>query len=312
MSKIEVSVVLPVWNGGPFLAEAIESITRQTFSALELLVIDDGSTDESREIASEAARSDPRIRVLSQAHGGIVSALNAGIAAARGRYIARMDADDVSEPLRLEKQITFLEAHSRCVAVGSNIEIIDQRGERMGELHYPVDHRDITGALLSARGGGLAHPSVVMRAEALRGVGGYRSGLYPCEDLDLWLRLMEVGDLANVGEPLLRHRRHPGSVGVRERERQLSLAVELVNVVRRRRGMEALQRAAPENRRSSTAIYHADCARIALKTGRRHAALRHARAAIGAEPLRLASYAALIACALPQRALLQLYRLLFR
>src|SRR5262245_28004345 len=106
----------------------MESILRQTLSSIELLVIDDGSTDGTAAIAEELAAGDSRVRVLHRAHEGLSPALNAGIAAARGEYVARMDADDVSVPDRLQKQVAFLDAHPACVAVGGWIEVVDEAG----------------------------------------------------------------------------------------------------------------------------------------------------------------------------------------
>ncbi len=296
-----VSVVLPVWNGERFLADAIESVTRQTLEAFELLVVDDGSTDRTRAIALEFSRNDPRVTVIPIVHAGIAEALNTGILAARGRFIARMDADDYSLPSRLIKQMTFLDAHTGCVVVGCNVEVIDEEGEHIGAVRFPERHPEITGALMTGRGA-VAHPAVMMRKEAVLGVGGYRAERFPSEDLDLWMRLSEIGDFANIPEVLLRYRRHVNTVGVRERMRQLATADTIVHADRLRRGLRPLKR-----RRVSVtnpaAIYHFECAGIALRAGRRLATIRHAGATIAAAPLWPRPYAALAACALPRRAI---------
>src|SRR5207237_10277673 len=127
-----VSVLLPVWNGEAFLEQAMESILRQTLSSFELIVIDDGSTDRSAAIAEEFASRDPRMRVLRRPHEGLSAALNAGIAAARGEYVARMDADDISAPDRLRKQVAYLDAHPACVAVGAWSDVVDEAGRQIG------------------------------------------------------------------------------------------------------------------------------------------------------------------------------------
>src|SRR2546423_11626964 len=111
-----VSVLLPVWNGEPFLEQAMESILRQTLSSFELIVIDDGSTDRTAAIAEEFASGDDRVRVLRRPHEGLSAALNAGIAAVRGEYVARMDGDDISGPDRLRKQVADLDTHPARVA----------------------------------------------------------------------------------------------------------------------------------------------------------------------------------------------------
>jgi glycosyltransferase involved in cell wall biosynthesis len=297
-----VSVVLPVWNGERFLAEAIDSVIRQTFVSYELLVVDDGSTDTTRAIALEHAGRDARIIVIDRDHEGIAHALNAGIEAARGCYVARMDADDVALPSRLQKQIAFLDAHPQCVAVGSDLEMMDEEGEGLGAGRFPTRHSAIADALMSGSGS-LAHPTVVMRRDAVRAVGGYRHDSFPSEDVDLWMRLSEIGELANIPEQLLRHRRHKGSVSLRERRLQRRRFAAIVDAARARHGLRSLKRGAGWHTNNDAATYHFDCARIALKSGNRAAALKHTRACISSAPFWPLPYAALAACVLPGRTL---------
>src|SRR5207237_7493623 len=127
-----VSVLLPVWNGEAFLEQAMESILRQTLSSFELIVIDDGSTDRTAAIADEFASRDDRVRVLRRPHEGLSATLNAGIAAARGEYVARMDADDISVPDRLQKQVAYLDAHPGSVALGTWIEVLAEETRHIG------------------------------------------------------------------------------------------------------------------------------------------------------------------------------------
>jgi GT2 family glycosyltransferase len=309
MALPRVSVVLPVWNGARFLATAIESVLAQTFESLELIIVDDGSDDATREIAMDFARRDTRVTVLLlDSHRGIARALNTGIAVARGHYVARMDADDVAVPTRLETQLAYLDAHPECVAVGSAVEVIDEDGNQIGTASFPERHADIAHALLAGRGASLAHPAVVMRKDAIHAAGGYHGESFPSEDLDLWLRLSEVGALANVGQTLLRYRRHRNAVSVRERGRQATTTERIIAAARRRKGLPPLarrERAAVSS--SEAATYHLDCARIALVAGKRLAALRHVRAGIVSAPLWPTAYAVLVACALPTRTLLMLY-----
>jgi len=308
MTRPIVSVLLPVRNGARFLAEALESITAQTLREIEILLIDDGSTDASLAIANELARRDPRLIVLRQEQLGIVGALNAGIQAARGEYLARMDADDVAEPSRFETQVAFLAANPNCVVIGSDVEIIDEEGQYLGGGAYPRRHADIERALLLGSHKCLLHPTVIMRTEAVRAIGGYRADTYPSEDFDLWLRLSEVGEMANIGERLLRYRRHRDAVCVRERRRQISMVSHLLDAARRRRGMTPLRRRSRSAGSSSpAATYHFDCASVALRAGKRLAALRHAGASIASQPLWMKPYAALAACALPTRFLAGIY-----
>lgn len=305
-----VSIILPVRNGEAFLPEALASIGAQTFTGFELLIIDDGSTDASLAIVREHAARDPRILVVERQHEGVVGTLNAGIALARGRYIARMDADDVALPTRLEKQIAFLDAHPECVAVGSAVELIDQEGEALGDAQYPRTHEEITAALMNAHDHAtLVHPTVMVRRDALQEVGGYRSSRFPSEDLDLWLRLSDLGELANLPDQLLRYRRHKNSVSMRENLRQRIQTEAIVDDARRKRGLPLLPRRAAGRGRQPSEAYHIACARLALRAGRHHAARKHARAGIAAAPLSLHSYLALAASVVPKRAIGLLLRL---
>ena len=297
-----VSVLLPVWNGEAFLEAAVESILRQTLSSFELIVIDDGSTDASAAIAENFARSDDRVRLLRRAHEGLSAALNAGIAAARGEYIARMDADDVSVPQRLEKQVSYLDAHPACVAIGSWIDVVDEAGLPLGVKTFRERHEQISAALF--RGiSPMAHPTVVMRGDVLRATGGYDARFYPSEDLDLWFRLADRGELANLGEVLLRHRRHKGAAGVRERETMKAVSLAICNAARSKRGLPSRRGTSILVGTKTDAQYHFECARTALIAGPRLTAVRHAAATIAAEPDRLYGYATLFACAMPRRLL---------
>lgn len=303
MAIPSVSVVLPVWNGERFLSAAIESILRQTFESFELLLIDDGSTDGTSRIAHDHAARDSRIRVFTRAHEGLVSALNFGVAESRGRYIARIDADDICFPMRFDRQVAWLDSDSRCVAVGSWIEVIDEESRHVGFRAFARHHDEIVSALL-LEGNPMVHPSVMIRRDALRSVNGY-ADRYPSEDLDLWLRLSRVGRLANLPEVLLRHRRHARSVSLRERERQLDVKAGIVEAERRSRGLSSLGRTAARGGGDPRSSYHANCAATALVGGPRLTALRHAIAGIASSPFRHEAWSLLLACILP-RALLRL------
>ena len=207
-----VSVVLPVRNGAATIERAVSSIQLQTFTDWELLVVDDGSSDETREIVAGIARNDPRVRMLlpTYAGRGIVAALNRGLAVARGEFVARMDADDQSLPGRLEAQVSFLRAPEN-----RDIGLVSCRvafgGDRVANAGYAL-HVDWINALLTAEQialnrfveSPLAHPSVMFRREVAERHGGYRDGDFP-EDYELWLRWLDVGvKMAKHPDELLR------------------------------------------------------------------------------------------------------------
>jgi len=208
-----VSVLLPVRDGARFLPDALESVLSQTLADLELLVVDDGSTDRTPEILRDWAARDPRLTVLRQAPLGIVAALEAARAAARGRFLARMDGDDVSLPRRLEAQRALLEASPELVGCGCGVEYFPPEAVRGGARRYEtwingvVTPEQIERSLFVECP--LAHPTFFLRAAAVEAVGGYRDAGW-AEDYDLLLRLWAAGGrLGKVPEVLHRWRERP-------------------------------------------------------------------------------------------------------
>lgn len=196
-----------MFNGGATLARAIESVRQQTVADWELLVIDDGSTDDSGAIAEKLGRSDPRIRVRREAHRGIVAALNLGIAAARGEWIARLDADDECRPTRLERQLALAAAQPACGVIATQVEFGgDPRAQTGYALHVAWTNALLTPEeIFTARfvDAPVAHPSVLFRRTLVAELGGYREHDWP-EDYELWLRWMDAGvRFAKVPEPLV-------------------------------------------------------------------------------------------------------------
>jgi glycosyltransferase involved in cell wall biosynthesis len=201
-----VSVILPVYDGEPFLAEAVDSILAQSFRDFELIAIDDGSRDASGEILDRFARGDGRVTVHHQTNCGLVAALNRGLALASGEFIARMDQDDVAHFERFARQVSFLDTNPQIAVVGSAVTLIAEDGRRIRDVDYPGTPEAIVEFL--ERGSPLAHPTVMMRRAAVRSVGGYRQVYRHAEDYDLWLRMAERYRLANLPDRLLRYRQH--------------------------------------------------------------------------------------------------------
>jgi glycosyltransferase involved in cell wall biosynthesis len=215
-----ISVIMSVYNGGRFLSQAVESILAQTFSDFEFIIIDDGSTDDSRAVLQQFAQKDQRIKLTSRENRGLTKSLNEGIAMAQGEFLARMDSDDVSLPERFALQIEFLRAHPDCVAVGGDSVRIDEDGREMTGPKMPVSHDEIEAELLLGKGGALMHPTLMVRKEAMNAVGGYRELFKTSQDLDLYLRLAQKGKLANIPQVVLRYRIHDASVSSAKREQQ--------------------------------------------------------------------------------------------
>ncbi len=212
-----VSVVLPVYNGGRFIAKAIDSIVAQTYTNWELIIIDDASTDNTITIIN--TYSDGRIKLLRNSQNSkIVYSLNKGIAAATGVYIARMDADDICLPARFEKQVDFLENHKDYDVVDCLQEYIDEEGKPTGDFNFSIfSHDAIYGAL--QRYNCLGHSSIMARRSALAAFK-YRQIVF--EDYDLWLRMIAHGSrFQKLEQPLLLYRIHVESITGTAKENNL-------------------------------------------------------------------------------------------
>ena len=233
-----VSVVMPVFNCANFLEEAVHSILRQSFSDFEFIIINDGSTDGSAAMLTRFAQADARIRLFHQENQGLIVTLNRGIQLARGKYIARMDADDVALTDRFQKQITFLECHPNVAILGGAMEVMDAQGAPLHRISYPCRNEEIQAGLLQKNC--FAHPTVMMRKEAVQAVGGYRQAFLHAEDYDLWLRVADKYELANLPDSLHRYRIHSSQVTALHVQQQIvsTLAARTAAQIRRQRGTD--------------------------------------------------------------------------
>ncbi|WP_336175309.1 glycosyltransferase family 2 protein [Acinetobacter ursingii] len=199
-----VSVVMPVFNSQEYLSKAIESILNQTYENFELIIINDGSVDYSDLIISNFL-FDKRIRYIKRENLGLIYTLNEGISLSKGKYVARMDSDDISHEDRLKKQILFMENHSDIAVLGTSSFIMDQNGCIVGERNPPKT--PYMNKILSFFGPTLTHPCVVFNKYLLGNDLYYNREAVLVEDYELWLRLMENGyKLANMKEKLFFYR----------------------------------------------------------------------------------------------------------
>jgi glycosyltransferase involved in cell wall biosynthesis len=229
-----VSVVMCVRDAEPLVAQAVESILGQTLRDLELVVVDDASSDRSPDILANLARRDPRIRVhRSDARPGVAAASNLACEQARGRLIARLEADDVAEPQRLERQAAYLAERQRVVLVGGAAGVIDDAGKRYHLLRPPTGDAAIRAELV--RRNCIIHPTVMLRREALLSVGGYRARFVLAEDYDPWLRLAERHQVANLPDVLVGYRVHPRQASHQDLERRVLVVLAAQALARRRR-----------------------------------------------------------------------------
>jgi glycosyltransferase involved in cell wall biosynthesis len=204
----QISVVMPTYNAMPFLKAAVESILTQSFKDFELLIVDDGSTDESKDYLDSLI--DPRIRVIHLPRGGLETALNTGIRQAKHEWIARMDADDIALPRRFEKEVAFLNVNTNYALVSCAFGYIGAKNRRLRPTHVqrlqsPPSYKPIVDPVI-------LHQGVLSRKHALISVGGYRE-LAPAEDLDLWLRMDEASyEMASIPDILMLVRVLPGGI----------------------------------------------------------------------------------------------------
>jgi len=293
-----VSVILPVFNAEKFLESAVQSLLDQSFGDFELIAIDDGSTDSSLDLLETFSIKDSRIRVISGPNQGLVKTLNLGVSLAAGCLIARMDADDICETRRLELQVKFMSENPDVVCVGSQIQLIDPVGRDLMQMRMPLDHEDIDEANCSCVTG-IVHPTSLIRLSALELVGGYSGAYTHAEDIDLWLRLAEIGRLANSPMSLLRYRQHLNSVGYKYGFEQKCAQWKAVKDAYQRRGkvfliarpsMGGLQKKIPlESIEEKWAWW-------ALKSGNLTTARYYAMRALAIAPLRLSVWKLALCC----------------
>ena len=217
------------FNAARWLEDAVSSVLAQSFTDFEFIVVDDGSVDNTLELIQKYAASDPRIIVISKPNSGLSESLNIGISMARGRWIARLDADDICEPTRLEKQIELASTSLDLVFIGSGLTVIDEAGNKLATYCYPTRHIALLKHLRSARKFP-PHASALYRTKMVLDLGGYRSRIHRAEDWDLWLRLSEVGELACLSEPLVRIRKHSEQISHSEGGRRQMVDSRLATV----------------------------------------------------------------------------------
>lgn len=219
----KISVLMPVWNAERYLAEAVESILGQTFSNFEFLIIDDGSTDQSLRIIK--SYQDPRIRVFGLGHGGIVQALNFGVENASAEWVARMDADDVSAPDRLEVQWRALSRSPQAVLCFTDVKEFGQECRPGPRARLPRTRAFM--ALSLCRRCPISHGTVIFQKRAAKAAGLYREDERHAEDFGLWGRMLWLGPFLCVPRKLIRLRVHASSISFHQQTTQKALAEKI-------------------------------------------------------------------------------------
>ncbi|MCX8515764.1 MAG: glycosyltransferase [Alphaproteobacteria bacterium] len=204
-----ISVAMPAYNCAAYLPAAIDSILDQTVKDFEFIIDTTGSTDDSTKVAADYAKKDKRIIHHSDSENKLMpTKLNRAIKVARGKYVARMDGDDISVKNRFELQLDYLSKHPEISVLGTNMLRMDEAGNTFNRYQIFPTHDEIVASTVQGISG-MAHATVIMPTAALRAIGGYRTQFVSAEDYDLWLRLIRAGyRFANVDEPLYYYRRH--------------------------------------------------------------------------------------------------------
>ena len=294
----QISVIMSVYNGSRYLNESIASILSQTFTDWEFIIINDGSTDNSESIVQGWQNRDERIKLISREHKGLTISLNEGLRYAQGEYIARMDADDIALPDRFAKQVAFLDENPNHVAVGCRMLVIDPEGMPIFTCSRLTTHEEIDAAYMAGQAGIIGHPAVMIRRRVLQRIGGYREQFTYAQDRDLFLRLAEVGKLANLPDTLIKFRLNAKSMGHTQRSEQKRYANLATIEAHQRRGLEPpiLSDSSSEPPKSISDL-HRQWTWWALGSGNVATARKHALLALTRQPLAVESWK-VFACAL--------------
>lgn len=221
-----VSIVMPVYNAGEFLCASLDSILAQTYKNWELIAVDDGSTDNSLQILQDYSQKDQRIRVYSQVKNqGVSRTANFALKHIKGKFIARMDADDIMYPQRISKQVSFLKKHPAVVAVGGQCLLIDKKGEKIGRKTFPTNNESIYRMMYRAMP--IQQPTLMVNKRLLpKNFIWYEKEYTTAEEVDLLFRLFQYGKIANLDDFVLKYRLHQNNVSLIDPKRTFFLTYQ--------------------------------------------------------------------------------------
>jgi glycosyltransferase involved in cell wall biosynthesis len=308
----KVSVIMAVYNNELYIKEAVESILQQTYKDFELIIINDGSTDDTLKVFNQI--NDERIKIITQKNEGPGSARNKGIKSARGKYVANLDSDDICLPERLEKQVEFLENNPDYVIVGSNGFITDSNGTIIYASSYPLTDDEIRAQLPETP---FINSAVMFRKEAALKAGGYyeRINNYKiyCEDCILWNRMADLGKYANIKEPLIYYRLSPTAITTKSATKRIGgklLRKIIDNKELSKNDVEYLQKINNnESKKNKEAVYYYHISKkILWCQNNRKMCFQYILASIKKDPAFIKSYFILILLLLPDSLRKKLYK----
>lgn len=293
---------MAVFNTASYLEAALNSIKQQTYTDFEFVVVDDGSVDGSVDLLQAFAGTEPRTRLTLRKNRGLIATRNELLQSARGDLIAWMDSDDVSLPHRLDVQVREFEIDPELICLGGAAQCVDPEGNELNIERYPRLHSEILAG--QQAGGAMRFPTTMMRRDAALKVGGFREPFRIGEDLDLFLRMSEIGKMSNLSEVIYLYRQHLTSSFFKLSSEWLQYRAQILELAkeRRERGSDRLQRGEPvtittTNLFSSEWIVgstYANWAKYALQNGNPSLALKYAKAAVFAKPTNLKFWRLLI------------------
>lgn len=231
MNTPKISVIMSVYNGIPYLKEAVESILNQTYDNFEFIIVDDASIDSSWQYLKSL--KDKRIKLIKNKKNlGLAASLNKTLRQAQGDYVARMDADDINLPNRFQKQVNFLNAHRDYILVGSQVQWVDENENSISGFDVPQTDEEIRKKLIWRNQ--IHHATVMFRKSDIEKIGAYKTRLNGVEDYDLWFRVIKAGKVANLPDRLVKRRLHKGAVTQRDhfKTEVLALIVRAINILR--------------------------------------------------------------------------------
>lgn len=291
LSEPLIDIVVPVFNSARTVRAAIESIQAQTLDNIRILIVDDGSTDDTPRLLAEIAADDPRLQVIRQSNSGIASALNTGLAECRAEFVARHDADDIAHPRRLEHQLGYMRQHPECIGVSGAARLIDEHGRFLGVV-VRLPSPDVADANWIPAKEPYLMPFLMARLSALRAVGGYRYVIHS-EDSDLYWRMQEHGHLHNMDAVLGEYRMHSASISGSSvnngRIMALSSQLAAISALRRRAGRVDLTFPKEATLRYRAAASLAEIFELGCR-GLTPSEIEHLEIALAAKLLELADY----------------------
>jgi len=244
MSATKLSVILPVYNGMPFLKEAITSLLNQSYQNFVVYVIDNGSDDGTSDYLNQVNES--KINYVRLEEKNLVKALNTGLKLANTPFIARMDADDIIYPSKFEKQIFYFEKEKDVDLIGTLGCYISSDGKKKFDINLPITHNDIICTMLKTRNA-FIHPSIMFRREIIARYGNYNNEFFPCEDYELFLRIGDNIKFANIPERLYSFRVREGSIMTTHFDKSIKLYHSISKLYAHKYGNKHIRIEQPEN-----------------------------------------------------------------